>query len=107
MSKKQAVVALSTSEAEYVVLSLATQEVVWPRKLLTDLRVTLPGPTVLVEDNQGVIAIMKNPVGHTRTKHIDIHYHYILEAVQNGIVDLLYYPLEEMKADILTKPSVY
>ena len=104
VSKKQAVIALSTSEAEYVALNLATQEVVWLRKLLTDLRVTLPGPTVLMEDNQGAIAITKNPVGHARTKHIDIRYHYIREAVQNGIVDLLYCPSEEMKADILTKP---
>ena len=67
--------ALSTSEAEYVTLSSATQEVVWLRKLLmTDLRVTSQGPTVLMEDNQGAIAISKNPVGHARTKHIDIRY---------------------------------
>ena len=52
VSNKQAVVALSTSEAEYVALSSTTQEVVWLRKLLmTDLRVTLQGPTVLMEDN--------------------------------------------------------
>ena len=53
------------------------------------------------------IAITKNPVGHARTKHINIRYHYICEVVQNGIVDLLYCPSEEIKADIiklLTKP---
>ena len=89
LSKKQAVVALSTSEAEYVALSSATQEVVWLRKLLiADLKVALQQPTVLMEDNQGTIAIARNPVAHARTKHIDIRYHYIREAVQNGIVNL-------------------
>ena len=84
----------------------ATQEVVWLRKLLmTDLRVTSQGPTVLMEDNQGAIAISKNPVGHARTKHIDIRYHYIREAMQNGIINLHYCPTEEMIADLLTKLS--
>ena len=81
----------------------ATQEIAWLKKLQTDLRVTLLGPTVLMEDNQGAIAITKNPVRHARTKHIDIWCHYIHEAVQNGNVDLLYCPSEEMKADLLTK----
>ena len=77
-SKKQAIVALSTSEAEYVALSAATQEAVWLRRLLTDLQVTLSEPTVLMEDNQGAIAIAiaRNPTAHARTKHIDICYHF-------------------------------
>ncbi len=104
LSKKQAVVALSTAEAEYVALSAATQEAVWLKKLMSDLKQTLTEPLVLNEDNQGAIAIAKNPVAHARTKHIDIWYHYIREAVQNGIVDLCYCPTEEMLADMLTKP---
>ena len=105
LSKKQAVVALSTSEAEYVALSSATQEAVWLRKLLiSDLQVTSPEPTMLMEDNQGAISIAKNPVAHSRTKHISIRYHYIREAVQEGIVNLCYCPTEQMIADLLTKP---
>ncbi len=77
LSKKQAIVALSTSEAEYVALSLATQEAVWLRRLLTDLRAAPNGPTLLMEDNQGAIAIARNPIAHARTKHIDIRYHSI------------------------------
>ena len=65
MSKKQAIVALSTSEAEYVAL---TQEAVWLRRPLVDLK----EPTVLMEDNQGAIAIARNPISYARTKHIDI-----------------------------------
>ena len=105
LSKKQAIVALSTSEAEYVALSLATQEVVWLRRLLDDLQSSLTEqPTVLMEDNQGAIAIAKNPVAHCKTKHIDIRYHYIREAIQNGTICLNYCPTNEMIADLLTKP---
>ena len=105
LSKKQAAVALSTSEAEYVALSSVTQEAVWLRKLLTsDLQVTSQEPTMIMEDNQGAISIVKNPVAHSRTKHIDIRYHYIREAVQEGIVNLCYCPTEQMIADLLTKP---
>lgn len=84
-SKKQAIVVLSTSEAEYVALSAVTQEAVWLRQLLTDLQVTLSEPIVLMEDNQGAIAIARNPTGHARTKHIDIRYHFVREAMQREL----------------------
>ena len=103
LSKKQAVVALSTAEAEYIALSLATQEAVWLRRLLTELRVPSQ-PVMLMEDNQGAIAIAKNPIAHARTKHIDIRYHYVREALQDGAIDLHYCPTTEMVADMLTKP---
>ena len=80
LSKKQAVVALSTAEAEYVSLSMATQEVLWLLKLFADLQV----PTeqiVIMEDNQGAIALARNPVAHSRTKHIDIRFHFIRKAM--------------------------
>lgn len=104
LSKKQPIVALSTSEAEYVALSVATQEAVWLRRLFSDLRVDPQEPTMLMEDNQGTIAIAKNPISHARTKHIDIRYHYVREAVQAGVINLTYCPTEEMIADLLTKP---
>ena len=56
------------------------------------------------EDNQGAIAMAKNPVGHARTKHIDIRYHFVREGVQNGAIFLNYVATDEMIADILTKP---
>ena len=104
LSKKQGIVALSTTEAEYVALSTATQEAVWLRRLLMDINALPNGPTVLMEDNQGAIAIAKNPIVHARTKHIDIRYHYIREAVQGRTIKLEYCPTNEMLADILTKP---
>ena len=72
LSKKQATVALSTTEAEYVALSAATQEAIWLRRLLADVGKPHKEPIVVNEDNQGAIAMAKNPVGHARTKHIDI-----------------------------------
>ena len=104
LSKKQATVALSTAEAEYVALSAATQEAIWLRRLLTDVGESLEDPVVINEDNQGAIAMAKNPVGHARTKHIDIRYHFVREGVQNGAIILKYVATDEMIADILTKP---
>ena len=64
---------------------------------------TTSEPTVLMEDNQGAIAIAKNPMAHARTKHIDIRYHYVREAVQE-VIKLQYCPTAQMIADLLTKP---
>jgi len=77
LSKKQCVVSLSSTEAEYIALSAATQEVVYVRRLLSDLGVQHDKPTVFMEDNQGTIALAQNPVFHPRTKHIDIRRHYV------------------------------
>lgn len=104
LSKKQATVALSTAEADYVALSSVTQEVIWIRRLLSDIGVIFNAPTMIMEDNQGAIAIASNPVGHSRTKHIDIRYHFVREAILNKTVQLQYCPTEFMLADILTKP---
>ena len=72
LSKKQAVVALSTSEAEYVALSVATQEAVWLRRLLIDLNVAPQGPKKLMEDNQGAIAEIQLHMAGPNTLIFDI-----------------------------------
>ena len=83
---------------------MAFFEAVWLRRLLADLKGNSVGPTVMMEDNQGMIAMARNPVSHARTKHTDIHYHYVREAVQKKVISLNYCPSENMTADILTKP---
>ena len=102
ISKKQPVVALSTTEVEYVALSAATQEAVWLSRLLTDIKAPPKAPILIKEDNQGTIAVARNPVSHNRTKHIDIKFHYGREALEDGIIDLTYCPTEQMTADMLT-----
>ena len=96
LSQKQSTVALSTAEAEYIALGSATQEAIWLRQLLVDLKVNISTPLEILEDNQGTIAMAKNPVGHKRTKHIDIRYHFIRETVHNGVISLSYCPTKEM-----------
>lgn len=104
LSKKQSTVALSTSEAEYIALCSATQETVHLRSLLSDLGFKQEVPTRTFEDNQGAISLARNPVAHKRTKHIDVKYHFIREAVENRIIALEYCPTDEMTADLCTKP---
>ena len=102
-SRKQSSVALSTVEAEYMALSVATQEAIWLRQLQEELGMEETGPTLIYEDNQGAISMVKNPVFHKRTKHIQIRYHFDREAVEEGTIALEYYHTSEMLADSFTK----
>ena len=106
-SRKQACVALSTAEAEYVALSTATQEATWMRKLLEDLHAEQIEPTVIYEDNQPAISIAQNPQYHSKTKHIDIKHHFVREKVSDNTIKLEYCPTSKMLADILTKGLPY
>ena len=104
LSQKQQTVALSTCEAEYMALAVAAQEAIWLRRLLKDLQlIDTEEPTEILEDNQGAIAMSKNPVGHKRTKHIDIKHHFIRETIQAGTIVLTYCPTKDMVADTFTK----
>jgi hypothetical protein len=101
-SQRQSVVALSSTEAEYVALAEACKEAAWLRRLLDDMGFP-QAATPLKGDNQGALALAKNPVHHDRTKHIDTKYHFIREMVKEGKVDLDYCSSEDMLADGLTK----
>ena len=103
-SKKQTSVALSSCEAEYVAISVAVQELKFLNQLLVDMTVELCRPTDLYVDNQGAIAIAKNPVQHQRCKHIDIKFHHVRSEIEQGNVNLIYIPSEQNLSDIFTKP---
>ena len=91
-SKKQRTVALSSTEAEYMALSEATQEAVWLKVFLCELGEMAKDEAIKIyEDNQGSIALAKNPEFHKRTKHIDIRYHFVREKVEDGQVVLYRY----------------
>ncbi len=103
-SQKQAVVALSTTESEYIALAAAAQQAMWLRQVLDDVGEKLAGPIQLFEDNQAAIQIARNPILHKRTKHIDVRHHYVREVVGKGQLELIYIPTKDQLADLLTKP---
>ncbi|CEG45551.1 Phosphatidylinositol kinase (PIK-G3) [Plasmopara halstedii] len=104
-SKKQRTVALSSTEAEYMALTEATQEAIWLKTFLCELgEMRDEDPVKIFEDNQGSLALAKNPKFHKRTKHIDIRYHFVREKVEGGQVILQYCSIKDMKADMITKP---
>lgn len=104
-STKQRTVALSTCEAEYMALATATQEAKFLTQLLNSMiGCKLFSCVTLHCDNQGTLALAKNPVQHQRSKHIDIRYHFIRSEIQEGSVQLVYVMSEEIVADIFTKP---
>ena len=108
-SRRQQTVALSSTEAEYMALTLAAKETIWIRLLMTELGLMQDdaSPTVNVLEREGAIALANNPVLHSRTKHIDIQHHFIRNEVTEGRIDLKYVPTEHMVADGLTKPLTH
>ena len=102
-STKQSCIALSTVEAEYVSIGEASKEAYWLYKLSKQLELNINLPIIINEDNQGTIKLIKNPVFHKRTKHIDTRYHYIRNLYEENYIDIKYCQTTEMLADIMTK----
>lgn len=99
--------ALSSTQSEYMASMEAAKEVVYLRRFLTEFGLPFFNrrtPTKVFCDNQGAEELMKNPIHHARTKHIDIRYHYIRQVYEKGQINVEYLPTTEMIADVLTKP---
>lgn len=102
-SKKQPIVTLSTTEAEFVAAASCTCQAIWLRRLLAELQCPPDGPTLVYCDNSSTIKLSKNPVFHGRSKHIDVRYHFLRDLVKDGTLDLKYCRSEDQLADIMTK----
>jgi hypothetical protein len=102
-SKKQELLTLLTTEAEYVAATHAAKEAVWIRRLIGEIFRPLTIPTTLYSDSKSAIALAKDGHYHARTKHIDIRYHFIRYIIEAETIKLIYCPTDEMAADTLTK----
>ena len=81
------------------------KEIKWIRQLFDELNYDIipRSPIILRMDNQGVLALTKNPVNHSRSKHIDIKHHFIRETIAKGIVWLKHVISEDIAVDFFTK----
>ncbi|GJW04212.1 hypothetical protein Tco_1563068 [Tanacetum coccineum] len=102
-SKKQTALAISTTEAEYVSARKTCQQALWMKQALIDYDVRLDDVPIMC-DNKGAIDLSKNPVQHSRTKHIEIRYHFPRDNVQKGHISIEKVPSVDNISDILTKP---
>ncbi|GJT20611.1 retrovirus-related pol polyprotein from transposon TNT 1-94 [Tanacetum coccineum] len=101
-SKRQKSVAISSTEAEYIALSGCCAQVLWMRSQLTDYGLGF-NKIPMYCDNKSAIALCCNNVQHSRSKHIDIRFHFIKEHVENGVIELYFVNTEYQLADIFTK----
>lgn len=91
--------------AEYIALSAECYQGIWLSRILEDCCVKLKKPITVHCENKSSIVVVKNPVLHGRTKHIDVKFHFIRDLVLEKAVILKYYTFEDQLADIMTKCS--
>jgi hypothetical protein len=103
-SKKQTIVTLSSTEAEYVATVAAACQVVWMRRVLNELLHNQNDATQIVCDNKSAIALSRNHIFHKQSKHIDTRYHFIREMVNGKEIFVQFFRSEEQFADIFINP---
>ena len=102
MSKKQNFISLSTTEAEYIAVGSCCTQFLWTQKLFHDYGICQKHLTIYC-DNTSAINNSKNPIQHSRTKHIEIRHHFIREFVEDGTLTLEFIHTDDQKANLFTK----
>ncbi|CAL9017802.1 unnamed protein product, partial [Prunus brigantina] len=102
-SKKHKLVALSSAEAEFRGMTKGICELIWLKRLLTELVYKPTSVMNLFCDNKAVIAIAHNPVQHDRTKHVEVDRHYIKQKLEAKVIQFPFVKFEDQLVDILTK----
>ena len=104
MSKTQAIVSLSSTEAEYIALSTVAQEVLFQSQILDELVGDQHiKPSIIFEDNLGAIYLTKNSQISQRTKHIDVRHHFIRSMIENKVLDVKFVKSRSNTSDVMTK----
>lgn len=102
-SKKQPIVTLSTTEAEFVAAAYGACQAIWLKNILEEIGVDQEEGITLYCDNSSTIKLSKNLVLHGRSKHIHVRYHFLRDLVNDGIIQLSYCSTVEQASDIMTK----
>ncbi|GJS74360.1 hypothetical protein Tco_0707201, partial [Tanacetum coccineum] len=100
--KKQTVVSNSTTEAEYVVAASCCGQVLWIPNQMLDYRYNFMNTKIFI-DNESTICIVKNPVLHSKTKHIEIRHHFIRDSNEKKLIQMIKIHTDQNVADFLTK----
>ena len=103
-SRKQAIIADSSTSAEFIGTHKACQQIGWTQNLLSEMGVPISSPTEVYQDNMSTIKLIVHKGNETRTKNIDLRYNIIREFLQQKRIVVRYLPTEYMIADMLTKP---
>jgi hypothetical protein len=104
-SKKQPIVTLSTTEAEFVAAAASCAcQCIWLRSILNHLKLDQSSSTMIFCDNSSPIKLSKNPILHGRCKHIDVRFHFLRDLTRDGIVELIHCRSQDQLADLMTKP---
>jgi hypothetical protein len=103
-SRKQDVVALSTTEAEFYALAETIKEVQWLEYILNDFDIIVEAPILVNSDNQSTIMMIENSKFSRKTKHIDVRLHFVRDCVTKQLINIKYCSSEFNTADLLTKP---
>ncbi|CAJ2670756.1 unnamed protein product [Trifolium pratense] len=103
-SRKQPIVTLSTTEAEFVAAASCSCQCVWLGNVLKHLRISQKNTTIINCDNSSSIKLSKNPILHGRCKHIDVRFHFLRDLAKDGIIELVHCRTQDQLADIMTKP---
>jgi hypothetical protein len=102
-SKKQAIVTLSTTEAEFVAAASCACQAIWLRRILDQISNSQSNGIVIWCDNSSSVKLSRNPVMHGRCKHIDVRFHFLRDLTKEGVIELKHCSTHEQLADIMTK----
>ncbi|KAL9369366.1 hypothetical protein Peur_040565 [Populus x canadensis] len=103
-SKKQPIVTLSTTEAEFVAAASCACQAIWLRRILEEIQFKQQGATSIYCDNSSTIKLSRNLVLHGRSKHIDVKYHFLRDLAKDEVINLIFCRSEDQVANIFTMP---